>query len=269
MAHTTVLAPNSLKFGSAMLELGLYTDGVAGLANIGAGNGFKFRFEPSEEIIEFDNTEEYATYYNAKSATITGDLAEVNAANVAKIMAGIVTSTPVAAAEVTVAGEAFTLTGTTAHRLANKMGDNSEVSTIVVTDATGNAATRNTDYVISVDAQGYTCIARIDASAVISTGEGVKVDYKYTPTASTQLDAGGSGARTYLIARLTNIRPSDSKKFQITGWKVKSVGGLEWAFGKDSEATKPITTQVTIELIKDTTRANGEQLFRILDEQSP
>ena len=268
MAHTTVLAPNSLKFGSAMLELGLYTGGVAGLADIGAGNGFTFKFEPSEEVVEFDNTDEYAVYYNAKSATVTGDLAEVNAANVVKILAGIVTSTPVTGEATPVTGEAVVLNDTAATRLAHKNGDGTEVATIVVTESPSGATVRNTDYVISVDAEGYTCIARIP-SAKFDDGETALVSYSYTPYTAVQLDAGGSGARTYLIARLTNTRPSDSKKFQITGWKVKSVGGLEWGFGKDSEANKPITTKVTLELIKDTTRANGQQLFRILDEQSP
>ena len=269
MAHTTVLTPNSLKFGSAKLELGLYSAGVGGLADIGAGNGFAFKFEPTEEIVEFDNTEEYATYFNAKSATITGELAEVNAANVSTILAGIVASTPVAGDPVAITNELHTLTGTAAARLDHKSGAGTEAESITVTDYAGNAATRNTDYVIAVDAQGFTTIARVSDSAVISTGEVVKVSYTYTPYASTQLDAGGTGSRTYLMARLTNTRPSDSKNFQITLWKVKSIAGLEWVFGKDSESTKPLTTKITLEAIKDTTRANGQQLFRILDEQSP
>lgn len=267
MGQTTVQDDDSILFGSAKIETALYTAGIGALADIGAANGVKFAFPPKSEIITFDNTEEYTRFSNADKATITFETFEPNGPNLVKFMAGMATGTPVAASPVAITDELHTLTGTTSTRLTHKNGAGTEVSTIVVTDYAGNAAVRNTDYVIAIDNDGYTTIARVSGSTVITTGEVVKVDYSYTPNAAYQVDVGGIKEQAYIIIRLTNTRPSDSKIYQITGWKGVLAGDLSLSFNADG-TLKPNGVPITIELIKDTSLANGAQLFKIYDEQS-
>ena len=270
MGQTKVNDDDSIMFGSAKIELGLYTDGLAGLRDMGAANGTETSFPNKQEIITFDNTEEWKRFSNADSATITTTLFEANGPNIALLMAGIAKRTNITASPVAVDDEPHTLSGTNSVRLDNRNGNGAEVSTIVVTDSTTPTpveAVRNTDYVVSVDSDGYTCIARVSGSLVISDGETVKVSYSYTPNAAVQIDVGGIKPQEYLICRLTNTRPSDSKIYQHTFWKVALAGDLKWTYGVDGDL-KPNGLPVTLEAIKDQTRENGEQLFRIYDEQS-
>lgn len=273
MGQTTVQDDDSVLFGSAKIELGLYSAGIGAVTDIGAANGVKFQFSPKSTTISFDNTEEWKRFADSAEATITGTLFEVNGDNVAKLLSGASVKTPVAANPVAVTDESITLTLTGAKRLAKKNGAGTEVSTIVVTDSTGAVTYDRAghaaagDYVIGVDVDGYTTIARSAAASTITTGETVFVDYSYTPNASVTVDVGGITAQDYLIARLTNVRPSDSKAYTIICHKVALAGDMTWSYGADGDL-KPIGMPITLKAIKDLTKANKYQLFQIVDEQS-
>ncbi len=267
MGQTTVQDDESVMFGSAKIELGLYNDGLAGLVDIGAANGVEFAFGPKYEIVKFDNTEEWRRYTNADKATISGTIFEVNGDNVARLLAGMVKRENVAGTPTLVQGEVHVLNDTDAVRLDHKMGVKGEVASIKVTNEAGDVTyTRGDDYAVGVDADGYTVIARV-VGGRITDGQMVKVEYSYTPYEAIQLDVGGITEQEYLIARLTNTRPDDGKIYQITCWKVALAGDLKWAYNPDDEI-KPNGLPITLEAIKDQTRENKEQLFRIYDEQS-
>lgn len=267
MGQTKVQKDESILFGSAKIELGLYADGLAGIVDIGAANGTEFAFPPTQEIVEFDNTEEWRRYTNADKATITATMFEANGPNIARLLAGMAKKTVIPGTPVAVEEETHVLSGTNAVRLENKNGAGTEVASIVVVDSLDGATVRNTDYVISVDSAGYTTIARVSGSEKIAEGEEVKVSYSYTPNAAVQVDVGGITEQEYLICRLTNTRPSDGKIYQITCWKVALTGDLKWAYAADKDL-KPFGVPFSLEAIKDQTRPNKEQLFRIYDEQS-
>lgn len=270
MGQTKVQNDDAILFGSAKVELGLYTQGLAGLMDMGALNDTEFAFPPTQEIVEFDNTEEWRRYTNADKATISATMFEAHGQNIATLLAGMSKKTVIPGNPVAVEDETHVLSGTNAVRLENKNGAGTEVSSIVVTDSTTPdpvEAVRNTDYVVSVDSAGYTTIARVSGSLVIADGETVTVSYSYTPNSAIQVDVGGITDQEYLICRLTNTRPSDDKIYQITCWKVALTGDLKWTYAADKDL-KPFGVPFQLEAIKDQTRPNKEQLFRIYDEQS-
>ena len=267
MGQTKVQNDDAVLFGSAKVELGLYKNGLAGLMDMGALNGTEFAFPPTQEIVEFDNTEEWRRYTNADKATISATMFEAHGQNIATLLAGMAKKTIIPADPVTVEDEPHVLSGTNAVRLDYRNGAGTEVASIEVTNALDATVDRGTDYVVSVDSAGYTCIARNPESIAISNGGTVTVSYSYTPNSAIQVDVGGITEQEYLICRLTNTRPTDDKIYQITCWKVALTGDLKWAYAADKDL-KPFGVPFQLEAIKDQTRENKEQLFRIYDEQS-
>lgn len=273
MAHTQVLNPNSILFGSALVEIAPYDTGV--FVSIGAADGVKFSFKPKFEVIEFDNVEVWRKYANADEASIAGTWYELSAANIKRVLGGMATLTnEPAGAPITVTDEPVKLTGTAQMRLAKRNGNGSLITISNCDSAAGAGGTSFTlagsvtggDYAVSTDAQGYTCIART-ADSDIPTGTVVYVTYQYTPNAYQTIDVGGVSVLDFVKVRLTNRRPSDQKDFVITCHKATIDGDLGWTFGKDGNL-KPLGSPFTFKAIKDTTAPEGSQLFRIKDEQS-
>jgi len=91
------------------------------------------------------------------------------------------TSEDIAAAEVSVSDEALWTWWTvgTPITLKNKNGNNTEVSDIVV-KADGDELTKDTDYAVYVDEDGYTNITPLTSQ----DDKELTADYKYTPNAS-------------------------------------------------------------------------------------
>jgi hypothetical protein len=125
---------------------------------------------------------------------------------------------------------------------------------------------RNTDYIVGVDPAGNTLIGRVSASTVITTGEQVKVSYKYTPNTAIKLSTGGLNTVTPRVVRLTNTN-SAGKKFQITVFAAKNQGGIELKLPSD-DSEEPLKPTIELKGAVDPTRSTGEQLFEILDEQN-
>jgi hypothetical protein len=100
---------------------------------------------------------------------LAGDLMEVNLEKLASFYSGVLTHATVAAAPVAVTNESQTLTGTTENILTHRNGDGTEVSTIVATNVAGTTTyVRDCDYVINVNADGYTTIARAYPFAIMT-----------------------------------------------------------------------------------------------------
>ena len=260
--QTNVQKPSTIRFGSAKIEVG---EDVDSLTNLGVATGIEFTEEFEAVVFKPDNAPEIQGPVKDHTATAKFELWEVDLENLALIRGGMDLIDTVSGDPVSVVNEAHTLTGTGLVRLDHKMGDGSEVGSIVVTDASSNAAVRNTDYVIAVDSSGFTCIGRVAASTVITSGEGVLVDYSYTPNASVKLSSGGLNTINPRVVRLTNTNAA-GKEFRITVYAAKNQGGIELALPAD-DGDEPLKPNIELKGIIDPTRTAGDQLFEIYDEQ--
>lgn len=263
--QTTVQNSSAVRFGSGKIEVGAST---SALTDVGAIRNASFTREFEKVEVMSDNAHRVLVGIKDEAAYLDFDMLETDFNNLTVFMGGLDTLTTVAASPVAVTTEAHTLTGTDAARLDYKEGDGTEVSSIVVTDSSGNACTRDTDYVISVDSAGYTCIARSsDASGNIADGEAVNVAYSYTPNSSVKVTAGGKVTITDKVVRITNTNES-GKKLQITLYKASIENGWSYDFPADNNFDAGMI-HIKMKGILDITRTAGDQLCEIIDEQAP
>lgn len=260
--QTSAQHSETIRFGSAKIEVG---ETEESLVNLGLATGVKFTEEYTPVVLKPDNAPEIVVGVKDHSATVEFEMWEVNLTNLNLIRGGIDTLSSVVGSETHVIAETHTLTGTNFVRLAHKNGDGSEVASIDVKNAADAEAGRNTDYVVAVDEEGYTCIARVANSTVIPDGGGIKVSYSYTPYAATTLSSGGKNTVSARVVRLTNTNAA-GKKFEITVYAAKNQGGIELALPAD-DGDEPLKPTITLKGICDTTREAGDQLFKIVDEQ--
>lgn len=262
MAQTTVQNPGAIRFGSGKLEVGT---SVASLVDIGAIRNAVFKEEWEEVEVKSDNAGVVKVGIKEHVAFIECDMMEVNLENLNTIRGGLDTYTPVAGTPVAVTDELHVLNGTEFVRLNNRSGSGAEVASISVKDISNNDAVRNTDYVVAVDASGFTCVARIAGSSVISDGETVKVNYTYTPNSSVTLKSGGKTSISDRVVRITNT-DENGKKFQITLYKATVNEGQNIEFPAD-DGDDPAMPHLKMKGVLDVSRAAGDQLFEIYDEQ--
>jgi hypothetical protein len=260
--QTNVQKTNSIRFGSAKIEVGADT---GSLVNLGVATSVEFTEEYAPIVLKPDNAPEITAGVKDHFATVKFEMWELDLDNLALIRGGIDTVTDVVGSATPVSDEPHTLNDTDFVRLDNKNGDNTAVTSIVVTDADDNAAVLNTDYVIAVDPAGYTCIARVSTSTVITDGDGAKVSYSYTPNASTEFSTGGLNTISPRVVRLTNTNAA-GKKFEITVYSAKNQGGIDLKLPSD-DAEDPMKPSIELKGTIDTTRTAGDQLFKIVDEQ--
>ena len=262
--QTTVQNSSSVRFGSGKIEVGAST---SALTDVGAIRNASFTREFEKVEVMSDNAHRVLVGIKDEAAYIEFDMLETDFNNLTVFMGGLDTLTPIAASPVAVTGEEHVLSSTDSARLSHKEGDGTEVSSIVVTDASDNAAVRNTDYVISVDSAGYTTIARVSGSTVITDGDTAKVSYSYTPNSSVKVTAGGKVAITDKVVRITNTNES-GKKLQITLYKASIENGWTYDFPADNNFDAGMI-HIKMKGILDITRTAGDQLCEIIDEQAP
>ena len=264
MSQTTIQKSGAVKLGSAKVEVG---DAIGSLVNLGAMRGISLSESWDKVEVESDNAGTIKDYIKNQKVAITGSLIEIDLEILDEIRGGIDSYSFVAGSPTPVTDEEITLYDTDLVRFLHKNGDNTEVTTIVVTsnDATPVARTLNTDYVIAVDPAGYTCIARIDGGAIID-GDTVLVDYSYTPNVSKKLTSGGKKTISPKVIRLTNTDEND-KKLQVTVYYSLVEEGITFEFPSD-EAEDVMVAPINMVGKVDVTRTIGDQLYEIIDEQS-
>jgi hypothetical protein len=261
--QTLVQDGNTVRLGSGMLEVG---DDVGTLVNLGLMNDVNFEETFDRAKVMTDNGGEVDLGIRNHKAGVQGNLVEINLSNLNLIRGGIDNYETVAAAPVAVTNEAIVLNGTNFVRLANKNGDKTEVTAITVTNVAGTTTyVRNTDYVMAVDSQGYTCIARI-AGGTITDKSTVHVDYTHTPAAAKKLTSGGKFTIAPKVVRITNTNDA-GKIFRITVYKATNEAGIKFEFPGD-EDVELMTVPINLVGVVDTVREAGDQLFEIYDEQS-
>lgn len=258
--------PQNLKavhLGSGKIEIGTSS---ADAQDLGLAGNISFKEDFTPISLEPDNSVEIIKGIGKHTCKLSFEMWELDPTKLALLRGGIDTVGSTEAAPVSVTNETHTLTGTSIVWLDHANGDGSEVGSVTVKDVGSNAASRNTDYVIVVGTDGRTGIARVAASTVIASGEGVLVNYTYTPSANKTRSTGGLDTFDSRYVRVTNIN-SQGKKYQLEIYKARITGGLDMSFPADKEG-KPITSKIEMEGILDPTRTAGDQLYKETDEQS-
>lgn len=263
MAQTTVQHPETIRFGSGRLEIGKSLDS---LVDVGALTGVHFTHELGDKVtITSDNAGVILERAGTQTAKVEANLMEINLDTLAVYMGGVSKLETVAGSQQTVTNEEHTLKGTTFIRLDHRMSDGNAVTIDSVKKKGGSAAVEGTDYVVAIDSDGYTCIARKSGSSVIADGSVVQVSYKYTPAAYKRLSFGGLQQLDATVARITNY-DSLGREFSITVYKATADSGIEIEFKAD-DADETDVVPITLVGTEDTSRAVGDQLFVIEDHQ--
>lgn len=263
MAQTTVQHPETIRFGSGRLEIGKSLDS---LVDVGALTGVHFTHDLGDKVtITSDNAGVVLERAGTQTAQVEANLMEINLDTLAVYMGGLSKLETVAGSLKTVTNEEHTLKGTTFIRLDHRMGDGNAVTIDSIKKKGGSAAVEGTDYVVALDSDGYTCIARKSGSSVITDGSVVQVSYKYTPAAYKRLSFGGLQQLDAAVARITNF-DSLGREFSITVYKATADSGIEIEFQAD-DADETDVVPITLVGTEDTSRAVGDQLFVIEDHQ--
>lgn len=263
MAQTTVQHPETIRFGSGRLEIGKSLDS---LVDVGALTGVHFTHDLGDKVtITSDNAGVILERAGTQTAQVEANLMEINLDTLAVYMGGVSKLETVAGSQQTVTNEEHTLKGTTFIRLDHRMGDGNAVTIDSIKKKGGSSAVEDTDYVVALDSDGYTCIARKSGSSVITDGSVVQVSYKYTPAAYKRLSFGGLQQLDAAVARITNF-DSLGREFSITVYKATADSGIEIEFQAD-DADETDVVPITLVGTEDTSRAVGDQLFVIEDHQ--
>lgn len=263
MAQTTVQHPETIRFGSGRLEIGKSLDS---LVDVGALTGVHFTHDLGDKVtIASDNAGVVLERAGTQTAQVEANLMEINLDTLAVYMGGVSKLETVAGSQQTVTNEEHTLKGTTFIRLDHRMGDGDAVTIDSIKKKGGSAAVEDKDYVVAIDFDGYTCIARKSGSSVIADGSVVQVSYKYTPAAYKRLSFGGLQQLDAAVARITNY-DSLGREFSITVYKATADSGIEIEFQAD-DADETDVVPITLVGTEDTSRAVGDQLFVIEDHQ--
>lgn len=263
MAQTTVQHPETIRFGSGRLEIG---KSLGSLVDVGALTGVHFTHDLGDKVtITSDNAGVILERAGTQTAKVEANLMEINLDTLAVYMGGVSKLETVAGSQKTVTNEEHTLKGTTFIRLDHRMGDGNAVTIDSIKKKGGSAAVEDTDYVVALDSDGYTCIARKSGSSVIADGSVVQVSYKYTPAAYKRLSFGGLQQLDAAVARITNF-DSLGREFSITVYKATADSGIEIEFQAD-DADETDVVPITLVGTEDTSRAVGDQLFVIEDHQ--
>lgn len=263
MAQTTVQHPETIRFGSGRLEIGKSLDS---LVDVGALTGVHFTHDLGDKVtITSDNAGVVLERAGTQTAQVEANLMETNLDTLAVYMGGVSKLETVEGSQQQVDNEEHTLKGTTFIRLNRRMGDGNAVTIDSVKKKGGSAAVEDTDYIVALDSDGYTCIARKSDSSVITDGSVVQVSYKYTPAAYKRLSFGGLQQLDAAVARITNF-DSLGREFSITVYKATADSGIEIEFQAD-DADETDVVPITLVGTEDTSRAVGDQLFVIEDHQ--
>lgn len=242
----------------------------ASLVNIGACDGdavaelawTKFKQESANAGTIIDQIKQM-------KANISFTMFELDTARLTEIGGGVFTKVTVAATPVSVAGEALGTGWTVGQpiKLANKMGDNTTVTSIVI-DAAGLPLIVTTDYTSYVadgtnGTLGYTYIVPVTAQAGV-----LDADYDYTPNASNTLYAGTSTVTlTPSVVKFQHINAAGKERSLTMFAAALGDAGFSFTFGSaenDGVQSFPISLEGDL----DVTRTDGRQLLAYLDEQS-
>ena len=265
VVQTTVQNDDAVRFGSAKIEYGAT---LGAIVDYGAAENVVFQEILKQYTVESDNAGTIVTGIAGQGAKVSFDWLEPDLAKYYTLRGGIDLPIPITATPVPVTSEVFTFDTVEreAVRLLHKNGAGTEVASISVKDVTDVITyTLNTDYVVVVDKDGWTCLARPATGSTILDGQIVHANYTYTPYASYTLTTGGKHKMTKGVVRLTNT-DENGKILRITLYKCYVDAGIIVKYKKD-DGTVCNAVPVSIAAQLDTARTVGDQLGEIYDEQ--
>jgi len=172
--QTAVQDAETLRIGSVKLEIAPYGGAYV---NVGALRGATFKESWTDVLVKSDNAGILDEGITDHMVEINGELFEINIVNLGIAFDGIGTDSTTAAAEQTITDEAVILTDYDLAEFLYKMGDGSEVSTIVVSDSVAGTIpyVRDCDYVVVTKADGHTAIAIAYPTVIKTAAETITV----------------------------------------------------------------------------------------------
>ena len=211
--------------------------------------------------------EKLKTFFQNMAVTASFTLAQLNLANIHKLMsggAGLVNTSGVlvSGATQTIASGAWNYDAFIP--IANQNGSGAEVVVNSVTLGTDGAIVEGTDY-IKAKVAGVWGIVILDSIGVTTEAQSVVINYDYTPNASTGLTVGSSSVD--ITPRSLRIRKSNSSGKYFTAFIYAAVNeaGLSMSFPR-WDSTDPVTLPVSMVGQLDENRTDLDQLFSIVDE---
>ena len=267
MAQTSVQNVSAIRLGSVKFEVGA---SIGALSDLGGLRNAKVSEAFTLFSVKSDNAGELSAGISEQKMTISADWLEPDLAKLYAMRGGIDLYTPAGATPIPITSEVVVMSTIEPKgvRLAHKNSDGTLVTITTIKHITDTPTfAEGTDYIVSIDNEGYTCLARPPSGSTITDGQSVHANYTYTPGASKTLTSGGKKTVGYCVARLTNTN-SVGKTLILTLYKCRITKGLDSTFLAD-DGTEPNSTAIEIEAVVDTTRTIGDQLFSYVDEQAP
>jgi len=269
--QTTVQEARSIRFGSGMVEVG---EDLQNMVNLGAMRDVQFEETWDKVKVMSDNAGEIAIGIRNHHAAVQGNLMEINLKNLALIRGGLDNYTEEEGDLVDDAMQKVAA-GTWAFGKFIKIEhQNHDLGEITITEVKGNEVeykavpepAEKADYTLVQDASGnWGIIIQADGENV-SIDHNLSIGYEYTPAAVKKLASGGRLSIEPRIVRITNTN-EDGKEFRITVFAAEVEGGISIDLPAD-EDEDPAMTEIKLEGSCDESRAIGEQLFIIEDEQT-
>jgi hypothetical protein len=262
--QTQVYDSGAIRIGSAKLEVG---ETVDSLVDLGAMNDVQFQESYTIVKIMAGNVGQIKKKIKDHQATVSGNWLEPNLTRL-NLMRGIDNYSTVAGTPVS-AGTQTVLAGEWAMKqfipFAGKNADGTVPTSISVAASTSGALTEDTDYTIGQNEKGDWGIIITNDTKVTTENQNITITSSYTPAAAKVLKTGGNTVLESRVVRLTNTN-EEGKIFRITVYKAEAEQGISLPFPND-DADDPMATHVSLTGSCDTTRAAGDQLFEIYDEQ--
>jgi len=267
MSQTAIVDADALRWGSAKVQAALKSDGFGSLQELGAIRNLVISETADKVKTDSDNAGTIATRIKGQMVNVKFDWLEPNMTKWYMLRGhldsyAVVTTTPVA-----ITDEEVVLTDIDFTRLAFKTASGAVVTGITVTTnaATPVTLTKDTDYTVAVDSEGWTGIARIDGGA-ITTADTVLVDYTYTPASSLTRSTGGNYTILPVVLRFINTSESGDEN-QIDIYEATFQFPMTWTF-KSDESDDVNVMPVVFEGVNDESRTAGDQLYKETDAQT-
>lgn len=137
--------------------------------------------------------------------------------------------------------------------------------TIVATSLKVSKLDRSTVYLSGTDYSATSTTIARKVGGVITAGQQVIVEYDFSDSGSKSILVGGEQTtpNTFELDFVHEL--SDGKILQITLWKCYSMTDFSWAFSEKSSGVFS-TYNVTFKALIDLTKAEGQNLYRITEE---
>jgi len=257
-------------YGSVHLPVGSVVkigDTVGGLTSLGVLKG------DSKVSIAFTSKETLGSkgetlqrYITEMKASGTGEMYQLYADNIQKLLDGALALSTVAAAPVAGHNQVVASGDWAFDRFIpfeHQMGSGAKITPTSVTGSVDGALVANTDFAIVKDAAGNWGIAIRDSVTVTSEAQNITIVFDYTPAASKTLKMGDASAE--LTPKIVQFEKEvDGKYFRVTLWSAVNEKGIDFSFPQSTGDPASIPFEFTGKL--DATRAAGEQLVEIYDE---